>query len=183
MMRQLMSILTSFLMNRASTTLLCLRAIMNFVRLAMYNSHTETTLNYMQTTLHNIDRLKMIFKDSRSLCKRSKCKETKRKHFNFSKFHVMIHYVDSIKEFENVVEVDSSYDENAHKFTIKDFYARINKHLNFNEQILMHNIRRQNFLAMNDVLLYVRTKSKINVDNENVVKINIIFRDSIRLHD
>ena len=178
MIRQLMSVLISFLIDKAFAALFCLQTIMNFVRLAIYNSHIEEILNYMQATLHNIDRLKMIFKNSRPTNKK-----TERKHFNFSKFHVMTHYVDSIREFESAVEINSFYEKSAYKFTIKNFYTRTNRQFNFNEQILLHNIRRQNILAMNDALLYARSKTITSIDKQDVIEINSISRDSIKLRD
>lgn len=178
MMRQFVSIFTFFLLNKTFATLLCLRAIMNFIRLVMYNAYIEKTLNYLQTTLHNIDRLKCVFKNSRSMNRK-----TKRRYFNFSKFHVIIHYLKNIRDFDNAIEMNNLYDENAHKFIIKDFYDRTNKNFDFNKQILMHNIRRQNFLIMNDMLFHARFKFVINVDKMNIFEINIISRNSIKLQN
>ena len=170
--------LTFFLIDKTLITMLCLRAIINFIRLTIYNSHFDEILIYMQTTLHNIDRLKMIFKNSRSINKK-----IKRKYFNFFKFHVIIYYADNIRKFGNIVKINNSYNENIHKFIIKNFYNRINKHLNFNKQILIYNIRRQNIFAINNVFLYIRSKTITNANKNNVIKINIISQNSIKLRD
>ena len=96
----------------------------------------------------------------------------------------MTHYSENIRNFNNVVEMNSSYDENAYKFIIKKFYDRINRNFNFfNEQIFMHNIRRYNILTMNDILLYVKFKFSTKVDKLNYLEINTISRNSIKLQN
>ena len=177
MARQLVPVFTPFLVDRAPAALLCLRAMMDFIRLAMYNSHTDESLGYLRAALNNIDRLKHVFIKSRPLNRR-----TKRRHFNFPKFHVMVHYVEAIRYFGSAVGVDSSYGESAHKFTIKDFYGRTNRNFDFNEQILLHNIRRQNILAMNDVLLYARSRSTTSADIEETLQVNSVSEDPTKLH-
>ena len=140
---------TFFFMNKTFATSFCLRIIMIFARLIMYNSHINENLKYFRTTLNNIDRLKNVFIKFRFINKR-----IKRRHFNFSKFHVMIYYVKNIRYFENAIEINKFYERNAHKFIIKNYYDRINRNFDFNEQILFHNIRRHNLLIINDVLLH-----------------------------
>lgn len=150
--------------------------MMNFIRLIMYNSHTNESLKYFRATLNNIDRLKNVFIKSRFINRR-----IKRRHFNFSKFHVMIHYEQCIKYFESVVEMNNSYDENAHKFIIKNFYARINRNRDFNEQILFYNIRRHNILVMNDVLLHAWFRSITTTNKKKTFLINSMSKNSIKL--
>lgn len=173
MTRQLVSIFTFFLINKAFAILFCLRVMMNFIKSIMYNSHTNENLKYFQTKLNNMNKLKNVFIKSRFVNRR-----TKRRHFNFSQFHVMIHYVKFIRYFESVIDVKNSYDENAHKFIIKNFYNWINRNFDFNEQILFHNIRRQNILIMNDVLLHVRSRL-ITITNEKK-SFNLILCREIR---
>lgn len=97
-------------MDRAPAALLCLRAMMDFVRLAMYHSHSDDTLEYMQEALANIDRLKYVFIESRPYNKK-----LGRRHFNIPKFHVMTHYVVAIRTWGSTVGVNSAIGEAAHK--------------------------------------------------------------------
>ena len=165
MTRRLVSIFTSFLMNKTLATLFCLRIIMNFINLIIYNSHTSENLKYFRATLNNNDKLKDVFIKFRLINRR-----IKQRHFNFSKFHVMIYYVKYIRYFDNVVEMNNSYDENAHKFIIKNYYNRINRNFGFNEQILFHNIRCHNILIVNNVLLHARFNS-ITITNKFFFKL------------
>ena len=91
----------------------------------MYNLHTNENLKNFRAILKNINELKKTFIKFRSVNRR-----INRKQFNFFKFHVLIHYLKCIRYFENIVEMNNSYDECAHKFIIKKFYDRINKNMN-----------------------------------------------------
>ena len=120
----------------------CTRAVLDFVMLASYTSHSEQTLSYMTAALERLDKLKPVFKKSRPLNQ-----ETQEPHFNFPKLHVMSHYVEFIRLYGSAQGFDTSYSEAAHKTLVKEFFNRTNKNPGYEAQVLLHNTRRQHMAA------------------------------------
>ena len=58
-------VFTPFFFKTKQAVLLCLRAILDFIVLAMYVSYTDETLGYMDAALTNVDLLKAVFKNAR----------------------------------------------------------------------------------------------------------------------
>jgi hypothetical protein len=172
MIRQMVPVFTPFFFETKPAALLCLRAILDFVVLAMYVSHTDETLGYMDAALENIDRLKGVFKNARP-----KDPRTGQGHFNFPKFHAITHIPDFIREYGSAPGINSDHGETAHKFSLKDFLPRTNKNHGFNEQILLHNVRRQNILAMDDILLYARSQKITQADEDERLQVNMITKE------
>src|SRR5438034_1347822 len=69
-----------------------------------------------------------------------KFKHIQKKLFNFSKFHVLVHYTDFIKKFRTSDEFNSVISETNHKNQMKKSYSCINKQNNFLVQIMCHNL-------------------------------------------
>ncbi len=63
--RQLVSVVTPLLIKDDPTVLQCIRAIIDFVHMAQYKSHTDETLHYMGYALYRINQTKGAFKDAR----------------------------------------------------------------------------------------------------------------------
>ena len=61
MIRQFVPVITPLLIGKRDAAIHCGRAIMDFVMLAMYESHDENTLSYMQHALYRINSLKTVF--------------------------------------------------------------------------------------------------------------------------
>lgn len=171
MIRQMVPVFTPFFFETKQAALLCLRAILDFIVLAMYVSHTDETLGYMDAALANVDLLKAVFKNARP-----KDRVTGQGHFNFPKFHAITHMSDFIREYGGAPGINSDQGETAHKFSIKDFLSRTNKNHGYNEQILLHNIRRQNILAMDDILLYARSQKITQADEDEHLQVNTICK-------
>ena len=83
---------------------------------------------------------------------------------------------DFIREYGGAPSINSDQGETAHKFSIKDFLSRTNKNHGYNKQILLHNIRRQNILAMDDILLYARSQKITQADEDEHLQVNTIYK-------
>ena len=163
MLRQLISVVALLLVDYAPAALHCARAVLDFVMMAQYNYHNEDTLSYMSHALYRIDKLKRVFKESRP-----QAKDTEERHFNIPKLHAMTHYIDFIKKYGSATGFDTCYGEAAHKYLMKEFFPRTNKGETFQQQILLHNTRRHNMVAMADMILYRKTivQSQAEADME-----------------
>lgn len=63
--RQLVPIVTPPLIKDDPAVLHCVEAIIDFVHMAQYKSHTNETLRYMKYALYQIDQTKGAFRDAR----------------------------------------------------------------------------------------------------------------------
>ena len=113
--------------------------------------------------------------------------EFKDEHFNFFKFHVMIHYSNFIRRYKTTNEFNTSHDEVRHKYMLKNFFDRINKRETFQIQLLWHNRRRINILIMKKIL-HVEEQQQFNfndaINKDDIVK-NVVVcsnRDFIDLN-
>ncbi len=173
--RQFITMLTSLFINEWSHIVNFIKAFVDFVLLAQYRSHDDNILQYLKHALIWMNAFKSMFQSHRSLNKK-----TNEKHFNFFKFHIMIHYAKFIRKFQVANEYDTSHDETKHKYIIKKYYFRTNKQNNFQEQLIHHNNRRLNVLIMKNI---IRHKKKQHVTFEiNVIAINTrLNRDFLNL--
>ncbi len=125
---QLIAIVTSLLIRKASDALYCAQALINFVMMTQYWSHDDESLHYMNNAIYRINVLKEVFKQF-----------WHNENFNYFKFYVISYYMNFIQRYEDADDFDTSYMKVAHKFLIKDYYNLINKWKNFQMQILYHN--------------------------------------------
>ncbi len=113
-----------------STAIHYARAIINFIVITRYASHNTKFLKYLNHALYYINKLKDVFKDSRLKISHKKTVNEndndsvnlKKRHFNFSKFHVILHYKELIKLYESVKDFNIEHFEATHKYLIKCFY-------------------------------------------------------------
>jgi hypothetical protein len=70
-----------------------IRVLIDFILIAQYKSHDDSTLNYLDHVLFRFNAYKKIFRHSRF-----KEHEIEKNHFNFSNFHAITHYVDFIND-------------------------------------------------------------------------------------
>ncbi len=68
----------------------CMQAIIDFVHMAQYKSHTNETLRYIKPALSWIKEVKRAFRDARRTD--TMIREGKSSHFNFAKLHSISHY-------------------------------------------------------------------------------------------
>ncbi len=119
-MHQFIAIVTSLLIRKASDALYCAWVLMNFVMMIQYRSHDDESLRYMNNAIYRINVLKEVFKQF-----------WHDENFNYFKFHVIFHYMNFIRRYENANDFNTSYMKIAHKFLIKDYYDFTNKRENF----------------------------------------------------
>ncbi len=152
-----------------------IKALVDFVLLAQYRSHDDSTLQYLEHALHRMNAFKSVFRSHRSLNKK-----TNEEHFNFLKFHIMTHYAEFIRKFGVADEYDISHDEARHKYMIKEYYFRTNKQDGFQEQLIHHNSRRLNVLVMEDIIRHEKKRHMRFEDNVTAINTRSI-RDSLNL--
>ena len=92
------------------------RGLLDFIYYAQYQSHTAETLRRMQEALDLFHANKDIFID-----------EGIREHFNISKLHSLIHYIDSIILFGSLDGFNSEHPERLHIDYAKKGYRASNK--------------------------------------------------------
>ncbi len=153
MIYQILSIITSLLTHESSAMMHCTQAMINFIMLAQYTSHDEDIFKYMQHALFQWNKLKKVFWHLWSLDT-----DTQQKHFNILKFHAMTHYANFIHQYDVINNVNMKYEKICHKHLIKKFFDHTNKRDTFLNQLIHHNTRHFNLLAMKNVLLYEKTK-------------------------
>lgn len=93
----------------------------------------------------------------------------------------MTHYEDHTRLYGSAQGYTTCYSERAHKTLLKDFFHRTNKNLGFEEQILHHNTRRHNIVAMADVLLHSQTNLQSQTDRDSELYVTKPTRDPVKL--
>jgi hypothetical protein len=110
------------------------RALLDFVHLAQYHSHTDETLQALQDALDDFHALKDVFIGLGC-----------RKHFNIPKFHLLVHYTKSIRLFgsldgfntENLEQLHIDYAKKAYAATNrKDYTIQMTRWLNRQEAVI-----------------------------------------------
>jgi hypothetical protein len=152
-LRQLIPVITPLLSKKFPDAMQCTRAIVDFITMASYRTHDESTLQYLDQALYRIDKTKEAFRSVRA------GENGGDGHFNFPKFHAMSHYVEYIRRFGSADGTDTSHSEAGHKYHLKAFYSRTNKGEEYMNQIFAHTIRRQNELSMSNMIFSKHTAS------------------------
>jgi hypothetical protein len=83
--------------------ILAYRSLLDFIYLAQYTTHDDTTLSYMEDALKTFHDNKHFFTDVEV-----------REHLNITKFHSLLHYVDSIKLFGTTDNYSTELFEHLH---------------------------------------------------------------------
>ena len=91
------------------------RALLDFIYLAQYHSHTDMTLQALQDALNDFHALKDVFVGLGC-----------RQHFNIPKLHSLIHYVKSIRLFGSLNGFNTENLERLHIDYAKKAYAVTN---------------------------------------------------------
>jgi Plavaka transposase len=146
-----------------------IRAIVDFVTQAVYKSHDDTTLRYMNDALRRIDLLKWSF-----------AKQQGDTAFNYPKFHVLSHWTENIRKFGAADGFDTAHFEAAHIYLLKNHYELTNKRVGFEEQILSLNTRRVKMLAMIE-LQRLRIAQPLNPKEKVIIATTTTAARSIEL--
>ena len=166
--RQLIPVIAPLLSTKVPSAMYCARAIVDFILLAQYKTHDDETLRYLEQALYRIDKTKVVFKRFRPVNK-----ATDEGHFNFPKFHAMTHYTSCIREYGAADNFDTEHSEAAHKYHVKAFYGRTNKHQDYESQICLHNTRRINMLAMTNILFHKKSRYTTQSGNDIEAQVSV----------
>ena len=147
LMRTMMPVFAPILIERNPDALHAGRAMIDFVMLARYRSHDDETLRYMDAALTRIDLLKEVFR-----AYRPKDKTTDQGHFNFPKFHSISHLSDMIRSLGPPDGYTTQVSEKAHVEFLKKYYGRTNRHHDYIEQIMRHDVRHVNMNTLRDTV-------------------------------
>ena len=132
--------------------------------LAQYPSHNDETLSYMDHTLYRLDKTKIAFENHRPINIK-----LFRPTFNHPKFHAITHFVKCIQDYGSAINYSMAHSKAAHKYLLKAFYGQTNKE--HESQILKHNIRHTNVIAMKDVIIIAKVLIRSAKKKELVVDI------------
>ena len=91
------------------------RALVDFILIAQYCSHNDTTLGYLDQALMRINVYKKTFQSCRT------SKRNPQRQFDFPKFHVMLHYSDHVWKFGTTDGYNTAHYKANHKFMLKVF--------------------------------------------------------------
>ncbi|THU76090.1 hypothetical protein K435DRAFT_705670 [Dendrothele bispora CBS 962.96] len=123
--------------NLPSRAVQACRAILDFLYLALYGSHDEETLAYMEDALSKWHNNRDYFLETEI-----------RKDFNIPKFHSLLHYVDSIRKFGTVDNYNTELFERLHIDFAKEGWRASNKRDHFPQMI--HWLSRQEKISSFD---------------------------------
>ncbi len=101
--------------------MLFVKTVLNFVTLAEYRSHTETSLTYLNNALEQIHETKELFRDTQISAKNPEGD------FNIPKFHILTHYIEFIRLYGSAMNMTTGIGETTYKILLKAYYDRINK--------------------------------------------------------
>ena len=138
----------------------------------------------MKHALYRINNLKTIFVKYRSqnttYDKNNENNENKIR-FNIFKLHMFIHWRTFIRLYNNAQNFDTSYEKAIYKFLLKQFFFKMNKFKEWDQQILMHNIRYYNLIFMKDFIIYTKIKTTSIVSQKFKKEITICSRNSMNM--
>jgi hypothetical protein len=131
-----------------------IRATVDFITLAMYESHDDNTLRYFELALYRMNQHKEVFRKYRN----PKAEEEAR-HFNFPKWHALTHYPQMIRLYGCAPNWDTSHPEHKHHTYVKEGFRRTNRKNGWEDQLMDHHHRGLNMLALQDLLAAPKRKS------------------------
>ena len=154
-LRQMVPVFTPLLADvGAMDAIRFIRAMVDFMLLAMYKSHDDETLRYMTLALHRMNSYKEIFRDYRRT--KRDLDMSSEGDFNFPKFHAMTHYVDMIRLMGNAADIETGHFEHKHVDYVKNPFKRTNKKNGWEDQVMDHHCRKLNMLAAFDITYSAR---------------------------
>lgn len=148
--------------SRSTEAIRFLRACVDFITLAQYRSHDTHTLQFMTMALFRMNQTKEAFRRYRG--KKDEggiwCEDG---HFNFPKFHAIVHYTDQIQWLGNATDLETGHFEYDHRRFIKDFFKNTNKRKGWEDQVMAHYRRWLNMAAEMDISGLTRKKNAAEV--------------------
>ncbi len=150
MVKQIIAAAIPLLIQDAPETIPYAHVILDVTMLAQYPSHNDETLSYMEHALYKLDKTKIAFENHRPI-------DAKlfQPTFNYPKFYAMTYFVKYIWDYGSAINYDTTHSEAAHKYLFKALYGWTNKK-EYKSQILKHNIRYTNVIAMQNAILMAK---------------------------
>ncbi len=96
----------------------------------------------MKHALYRLDKIKIAFENHRPINAK-----LFRPTLNYPKFYVRTYFVQCIQDYGNAINYDTTHCKAAYKYLFKVLYGRTKKKV-YKSQILKHNIRHTNVIAM-----------------------------------
>jgi hypothetical protein len=131
----------------ANAAIQFIRATVDFITLAMYQSHDDNTLRYLELALYRMNQRKEVFQKYRN----PKAKDDEQ-HFDFPKWHSLTHYVQMIRLYGCAPNWDTNHPEHKHHTYANEGFRRTNKKNDWEDQLMEHHLRGINMLALQDTL-------------------------------
>jgi hypothetical protein len=131
------------------------RALLDFLYLAQYPSHSADTLSYLEDALSRFHDNKDIFVDLGA-----------RAHFNFPKLHSLIHYASSIKLFGTTDNYNTEQSERLHIDFAKNAYHATNRKDEFPQMTAWLERREK----VQRHAAYIQSRQESNQAHEHVEK-------------
>lgn len=115
--KEIVKQLLGCLVGKASTSAIkATRALLDFLYIARYRSHSDETLTYLESSLREFHKHKHAFLAVRKM-----------KHFKLPKLHSFEHYIDCIRRFGTTNNYSTETSERLHIDYVKDAYRAGNK--------------------------------------------------------
>ena len=128
-----------------------IRALLDFIYIAQYQSHSGDTLNYLETALQDFHKNKRIFWQLGA----RKGKHDSMKYFNIPKLCGFHDYKPSIQQFGTIMQFSTDITEFFHKQSAKEPYRLTNKR-DFMTQICIILDRREKWAQYCQYLTWVQ---------------------------
>ena len=104
----------------------------------------------MDHALYKLHKIKIVF-ENHCLIIAKLLEQT----LNHPKFHAIIHFVKCLQDKGSAINYNMAHSEVVNKYIFKVFYERANKK-KYELQILKHNIRYSNIIAMQNIIIIVK---------------------------
>ncbi|KAG1789923.1 uncharacterized protein HD556DRAFT_1446500 [Suillus plorans] len=142
------------------------RAVLDFIYYAQYQSHTENSLARMQAALASFHANKNVFIELEV-----------REHFNIPKIHSMVHYIDSIRLFGSADGFNTELPECLHI----DLAKRAYRASNCRDYVIQMTtwLRRQESLSIKDAYLHWWASQRlIDKPSDSAAALDLVEQDS-----
>lgn len=132
--------------------------------MAQYKSHNNKILCYMQHTLKQMNQIKILFIDALQINTMNCASKTD--YFQFTKQHIMFHYLDWIKLYENATSFITGIKETIYITEIKNFLNQTNMKKSNKKNILDNIVKMFSLIVRANLNIFASAKTGIQF-NQN----------------
>ena len=126
----------------------------------------------MEHTFYRINQTKGAFRDARQTD--TMIRAGKLGHFNFSKWHVISHYLKWIKYYRSATGFTTVIGEAIYITWIKHFFKRTNMNKSYEKQILDHNVKKFSLMLIDDIDMFFSTETLAEIDKNTALQVNSV---------